>query len=129
MTKTHRLNLWRFGNYKIDTFDVVKQTAKTVTVRTPYDVGEGFAQTFRDDKYNLLSQDYAFFDTLEKAERVAVRLVSARIEHYEAEVKMLKRRLQEVCPHIAITNPQRDSRCTKCNLAVTNPNDYTAGGG
>jgi len=123
--KIYRVNLWRFGTFGIDTFDVVKRTAKSVKIKV-VDI-DRFGDHSYTTTHRLSSRDYAFFDTMEDAERAAENVITLRLRYEEDRVEKLRTRLQEVCRHKAITGPS-DGRCVRCNFKVPNPDDYRSGG-
>lgn len=123
----YRLNLWRFGSFKIKEFEVVKKTSRTVVVKM-FD-SDGMAGGYYESRYALVSRNYLFFDNLEDANRAAENVITERLRYEESRVDELRIRLQEVCRHKAITSPIKGGRCVRCDFAVPNPEDYTSGGG
>lgn len=126
--KIYRLNLWRHGTYKIQIFEVVKRTKKTVTIRQYHEVGDGFRDAHSNYRYALRSQDYAFFDTMKNAKRASENLIVNRIACLNERIGELRERLVHVCRHHEITGPMQGNKCTRCDFPVPNPEDYQNGG-
>lgn len=122
----YRLDLWRFGNFSIETFEVVSRTPQTVVIRV-YNNPDRPSEGCRNNRYKLRSQDYVFLDTLEKANVAAANVVANRMQASISRTAELRERLQEVCEHKAITGPS-DGRCIRCNFKVPNPEEYRDGG-
>lgn len=126
LDKIYRLNLWRFGNFKVKEFEVIKKTEKTVVIRMYHnDEDDG---GFSDSRYTLRSREYAFFDNLEDANRAAENVITERLRYEETRVQELRERLQEVCRHRTITSPMNGGKCIRCDFKVPNPEDYCNGG-
>jgi len=115
----YRLDLWPLGDFKIEKFEVVKKTKKTVTIKGSY----------CEKRYNLKSGDYEFFSTLEKAKLATANIISNRLAYHSERSNELRRRLQEVCQHREINSPFLGSKCTRCDFQVPNPEEYSNGGG
>lgn len=129
ITYIYMVNLWRHDNLKISRHEVAKKTASFVILRVypdKWDIEDGVVDPW-ESRFRLVSRDHKFFDTTEEAEAFVVETSIERIEHYDGIVSALKKRLQEVCKHVAITGPS-DERCTVCNFKVPNPDDYCNGG-
>jgi len=119
----YRIKTWRFGLYPIEKLEVVKKTEKTVVVKIKNAWGQGETS---EDRYALESRDYQFFDTLKEAEHVAENLVANRMQESITRADKLRERLQEICKHKAINI---GGKCIRCDFRVSNPQDYTNGGG
>ncbi len=124
--KIFRLKMWRFGAFETEEFEVVKRTSKTVVIRIYHEVGDGFRDRFCDTRYNLVSNDYAFYNTKKEVNLAAENVIVNRITYYHERANELLERLKEVCSHRAIDNK---GRCTRCTFRVLNPDDYCNGGG
>jgi len=125
MTDTiYRVKIRRYHLCPIEKLEVVRRTAKTVTVilKDFWHKGKNC-----ESRYSLESQDYLFFDTLKEAENVAENIITNRMQESITETEELRERLQEICKHVAINSPS-DGRCCRCDFRVTNPEDYCNGG-
>ena len=125
----YRLSLWRYGDFKIEGFEVVKKTKKTVIIKVYHNVGDGFREAYCETRYNLKSKEYVFYDTLKEAKHSAENVIANRLAYYNTRVDEIRARLQEVCKHKAITGPSLGNKCVRCDFRVLNPEEYTSGGG
>ena len=126
--KIYRLDLWRYGEFKIKMFEVVKKTAKTVTIREAHDPGDGFKNAYSEYRFNLKSADYIFYDTMKEAKHAAENAICNRVAYHLERAEELKARLQEVCKHKAINGPLLGNKCVRCDFEVPNPEEYCHGG-
>lgn len=121
----YRIELWRFGNFPIEAFEVAKRTSKTVVVKM-YNNPNRMSDGYREWRYHLKSGDYIFFDTLKEAKHATENIVANRMQVSIARTAELRKRLQEVCKHKNIDMPSE--RCCRCDYRVPNPEDYCDGG-
>lgn len=124
----YRLSLWRYGDYKIEGFEVVKKTKNTVIIKVYHHDG-GFEGAYCETRYSLKSKEYVFYDTLKEAKHSAENVIVNRLAYYNTRVDELRGRLQDVCKHKAITSPSLGNKCVRCDFQVPNPEEYTSGGG
>lgn len=121
----YRLDLWRFGDFKIQTFEVVKRTEKTIVVKMYHAPGRK-SDGYYKSRYSIISKDHAFYDTEKEANFAAENVIVNRMEYYRGQADRLLERLKEVCSHKAI---DVKGKCIRCDIYVANPDDYSNGGG
>ena len=121
--KIYRLDLWRFGIFKIQAFEVMKRTKKTVILKMYHAPGRK-SDGHYESRYSLVSKDQAFYDTEKEAKLAAENVIVNRMAYYNERVDELLVRLQEVCSHKAI---DCNGKCTRCKFRVPNPDDYCNG--
>ena len=79
--KIYRLDLWRFGDFKVRCFDVVKRTETTVVIKLLNAPGRK-SDGFYESRYSLKSKDHAFYDTEQAANLAAENIIVNRIAYY-----------------------------------------------
>ena len=76
--KIYRLDLWRFGDFKVQCFDVVKRTEKTVVIKLLNAPGRK-SDGYYESRYCLKSKDHAVYDTEKAAKHAAEHIIVNRI--------------------------------------------------
>ena len=87
--KVYRID--KYDNLKISEFELIKETEKSVLVKTPIRNG-----LFRQDRMLKVSDYYSFFKTQEEALKVLIDRAKRKLKYAESEVSKYTDVIQEL---------------------------------